>query len=342
MRRLTCIVVSLVLALAFVTNVQAQDQKPKYRFVMVSHIGSNDPNMKWLTLSLKAFEKKYPDVKTEYLSTNEYSLQKLIQLTEQAIATDPDGLAVPIVNAEAMAPVLKKAMDKGIPVVAFNLPDSRPKGKRIPYLTYVGGDLYQDGVKLGQYALDQAKAGKVPMPKKMVCATPDAASEGLKARCRGMHDVMAKHGVDVENLFISGDPAKARNILGAYLSRHRDVNYAFVVASAAAPWVYGVADELGLDPKVDDKGFTEISVDASPVSLAGVQEGKLLAANSQGFWLQGYVPMEWLYWYHEFGYKPQSDVVTGPTLITPDNVDKYAKLVRKVFGDETYDSQNTW
>ncbi|MGD8446150.1 MAG: hypothetical protein PVH85_29400, partial [Desulfobacterales bacterium] len=33
----------------------------QYRFVMVSHIGSNDPNMKWLTLSLEEFEKKYPN-----------------------------------------------------------------------------------------------------------------------------------------------------------------------------------------------------------------------------------------------------------------------------------------
>src|SRR5438034_904677 len=42
-----------------VTGAQAEDKK--FRFVMVSHIGSNDANMGWLTESLKAFEAKYPD-----------------------------------------------------------------------------------------------------------------------------------------------------------------------------------------------------------------------------------------------------------------------------------------
>ena len=45
-----------------------------YRFIMVSHIGSNDPNMKWLTLSLEEFENRYPNVSTEYISTNNYLL----------------------------------------------------------------------------------------------------------------------------------------------------------------------------------------------------------------------------------------------------------------------------
>jgi simple sugar transport system substrate-binding protein len=71
------------------------------RFVMVSHIGSNDPNMGWLTTSLKTFEQKYPDVKTEYVSTTDYSVQKHIQLLEQVIASKPDGIAVPIVDSKA-------------------------------------------------------------------------------------------------------------------------------------------------------------------------------------------------------------------------------------------------
>ncbi|MGD8650119.1 MAG: hypothetical protein PVJ77_26540, partial [Desulfobacterales bacterium] len=73
----------------------------KYRFVMISHIGSYDPNMKWLTLSLEEFEKKYPNVNTEYIYAYQYSLQKDVQysvqehvrLIEQIVATKPDGIA---------------------------------------------------------------------------------------------------------------------------------------------------------------------------------------------------------------------------------------------------------
>ncbi len=326
---------SLTFAGAAVTSAQAQ---PKYRFVMVSHIGSNDPNMKWLTLSLAAFEKKYPDVKTEYISTNEYSVQKHVQLLEQAIATKPDGIAVPIVSSEAFEPVLNKAIAQGIPVVAFNIPDTRPPDQRIKYLTYVGGDEYLTGLKLGEHAIEAAQAGKLPMPTKVMCAIHDAAHQGLQARCRGMTDAMKKINVPVENLAITADPAQARNIMQAYLSRNKDVNYIFTVASWSAPWAYGVADQMGLDPKVDDKGMTILTVDASPVALEGIKEGKVFETNSQGFWLQGYVPMEWLYWYHEFGYKPQSDIITGPVVIDASSIDHWVGMVKNVFGD-AYDKQ---
>ncbi|MGD9323958.1 MAG: substrate-binding domain-containing protein, partial [Desulfobacterales bacterium] len=141
----------------------------KYRFVMISHIGSYDPNMKWLTLSLEEFEKKYPNVNTEYIYAYQYSLQKDVQysvqehvrLIEQIVATKPDGIAVPIVSSDAMEGPLRNAIERGIPVVAFNIPDTRPEGERIPYLTYVGGDEYLTGKRLGEFAIAQAEAGKI-------------------------------------------------------------------------------------------------------------------------------------------------------------------------------------
>ena len=62
-------------------------------------------------------------VKTEYLSTNEYSLQNFIAILNQ-LSQRPDGIAVPILNSEALQPVLDKAIDSGIPVVAFNISDT--------------------------------------------------------------------------------------------------------------------------------------------------------------------------------------------------------------------------
>ncbi|RQW64951.1 substrate-binding domain-containing protein [Vibrio viridaestus] len=340
MKKLTSIIATAVIA--FCTSFSAVSaDKEHYKFVMVSHIGSNDANMNWLTLSLKAFEERYPEVTTEYVSTNEFSIQKLIQLTEQVIATNPDGIAIPIVSAQAMEPVLKKAIDKGIPVVAFNIPDGRDADKRIPYLTYVGGDEYLTGYKLAQYAIDQAKEGKIPQPTQVMCGVVDAAHEGLKARCRGVADAMKTIGVNTDELFIGAEPAKARNTMQAYLVRNKKTNYIFAVTSWASPWAYSVADDMGLDPAVDDKGMTIVTVDASPVALEGIRTGKLLATNSQGFWLQGYIPMEWLYWYKTQGLKPSSDILTGPVVVNKDNLDGWIKQVRMIFGDE-YDKQNIW
>jgi simple sugar transport system substrate-binding protein len=313
-------------------------QAPQFRFVMVSHIGSNDPNMQWLTRSLETFEEKYPDVETEYIATNEYSVQNHVQLIRQALATNPDGLAVPIVSSEAFEPVLMEAIDAGIPVVAFNIPDTRPVGERIPYLTYVGGDEYLTGLKLGQDAIAKAEAGEIPMPTGVVCANHDAAHQGLKARCAGMTDAMAEIGVSTEDLFIGAEPEQARSTLEAYLAGNPDVNYIFNLASWSSPWSYSVASDLGLSPDVDNEGVTIITVDASPIALEGIKQGKVLSTHSQGFWLQGFLTMEWLYWYHTLNYEPQSDMLTGPVVVDDTHIDKWIELVRNTFGDE-YDNQ---
>jgi len=265
-----------------------------------------------------------------------------VRLLEQAIATHPDGIAVPIVDANAFEGPLRKAIAAGIPVVAFNIPDPRPEGKRIPYLTYVGGDEYLTGKNLGQYALAQAKAGKVPMPTRVMCAVHDAAHQGLKARCKGMRDVMEAAGAKFDELFISAEPTQARNAMQAYLQSHKDANYIFTVAGWSSPWAWDVANKMGLNPDIGKKGMTIITVDEGPVSIEGVRQGHILAANSQGFWLQGYAPMEWLYWNHELGYEPKSDILTGPVIINKDNADKWAKLVRGVFGDAEYKKQTGW
>ena len=330
----------LSLCSLFVGAVFAQGDH--YRFVMVSHIGSNDPNMNWLTGSMKTFEEKYPGVKTEYLSTNEYSLQNFISILNQAIATHPDGLAVPILNNQALQPILDKAISSGIPVVAFNISDPRPVGQRIKYLTYVGGDEYLTGLKLGEHVAELVNAGKIPKPTRVMVANHDATHQGLKARARGMTDAMKKINVPVDELIIGADPAQARSVMQSYLGTHKDVNYIFCVASWSSPWAYSVADQMGLKPKLADKGLTIVTVDESPDALEGIKDGKVLECNSQGFWLQGYLPMEILYFNKKMGMSPISDVVTGPIIIDQTNVDQWIKFVKAVIGEDAYKKQLPW
>ncbi len=189
-------------------------------------------------------------------------------------------------------------------MVAFNISDTRPPDQRIRYLTYVGGDEYLTGLKLGEYVIEQANAGKIPKPTKMMCANHDATHQGLKLRCQGMTDAMKKIGVSVDELVIGADPARARSIMQSYLSTNKDVNYIFTLGTLSCPWAYSVADQMGLKPKLADKGMTIVSVDDSPNSLEGIKEGKILASHSQGFWLQGYLPMEILYFNKKMGMHP--------------------------------------
>lgn len=128
---------------------------------MVSHIGSNDPNKELADAGHGRVREEVP------------GRHHGIHLDQQLLGAGAcpsagagdldllDGIAVPIVSSDAFeGPLLRRAVEQGIPVVAFNIPDGRPEGERIPYLTYVGGDEYLTGKKLGEYALAQPSRGQ--------------------------------------------------------------------------------------------------------------------------------------------------------------------------------------
>jgi PAS domain S-box-containing protein len=314
------------------------------KYLFVSHMGPNDSNFKWFDSALKAFQERYPNVKTEYLSTNHYSIQKYVQLIEQAILTKPDGLVVSITDAAALDGVLRRAISQGIPVIAFNTPDLREPAARIPYLSFVGTDYYQDGKKGGEHALARARAGEIPMPKLVLCVNSDTTHGGLGARCKGMTDAMKAAGIDTETLAMDWDAECQVDILSAYLARNPDVNYIYAVTGDLGPTVRNVCNKMGLHPDLGDKAHkvTIIGVDDSPVSLSGVKAGYLLSTVSQEFWLQGYVPLQRLYWYREFGYNPESDILTGPVIIDKTNVDEWITLVQGVIGADNFQEQIAW
>jgi simple sugar transport system substrate-binding protein len=316
----------------------------KYHFVMVSHIGTNDPNMQWLTFAIEDFQRRFPEVTIDYVGATQSGIEELVTLTRQAIATKPDGIAIPILSSDPLDPVLRDAITKeGIPVVAFNISDSRPADQRIPYLAYVGGAEKEVGIMLAKEVLKNAEAGTIPKTTGAVCADWDPSHQGLAARCEGFNETMAAANVKSETLTISQNQADAVNTMEAYLQGNPDVNVIFAVTAGSGPWAYAAAKDLNLSPDVDMEGVTILSVDESPVSLEGVREGHLLATHSQGFYLQGFSPFEILYWNKELGYVPFNDTLTGPILINRDNIDKWVPFTRNIFGD-TYDelAQGQW
>ena len=182
------------------------------------------------------------------------------------------------------------------------------------------------------------------MPKKVLCSNTDATHCGLIARCQGMTDAMQAAGIKVETLTTDWDSTRAAVILSAHLARNPDVNYIYAVTSDLGPTVRNVCCKMGLHPDLEDKAHmvTIIGVDDNPVSLSGVKAGHLLSTVSQGFWLQGYVPLQSLYWYREYGYVPERDILTGPVMIDKANVDEWITLVQGVVGLDNFQKQISW
>jgi len=301
--------------------------KSQYTFYFVSHIGPADPNMSWLTTSIAEAEKEFP-VNVKYVAPETFSVEAQVNLLETAIAAKPDGLIVPITDSTALQGPLDQAIASGIPVIAANIPDMRPIGQRIPYLTYVGGDEYQTGVLMAQEILQQFKPN---VPRRVACAIGDVGHAGAEARCKGLADGMKSAGVTVDKVAITDEPSTITNVMRAYLVAHKDTDAIWNVTLLTTPFVYKVVQGLGMLNQVK-----MAAVDESPLAIEGILQGKLIATHSQQFWLQGYLPVMWLYLYKKYGYMPPPTELVGPVIIDKTNAAQWKTRLINIFGQQKY------
>ena len=99
----------------------------------------------------------------------DFSPMGTIERMEMAIAEEPDVLVIAAFDPDMMAKTVKRAREKGIPIIAINVEDPAPDQGGLDYLVYIGGD-----EELGGYtAADQiVKHGVEPKPRGVLQLLP--------------------------------------------------------------------------------------------------------------------------------------------------------------------------
>ena len=252
-----------------------------------------------------------------YLGPEKFSLKEFIDFVESAIASKPDGLVVTITNPVALDEPLRRAIKMGIPVVAINVPDDRPADQRIPYLVYVGMDEYLAGVYAGRRMLQEFT------PRRAIVAIHEPGHAGLEARAKGIMDVLRPKGIPVEKIDITTDPVKALSIMKAYLMKHPDTDAIFTLGPLGAHPAMQLVEEEGLVGKVKIG-----AIDLTEKIIEGIRKGEIVFTIDQQQYLQGYLPIVFLYLYKKYGLIPHEKVLTGPSIVDKSNVDIVAETVR--------------
>ena len=124
------------------------------KFVLVSHGSSGDPFHSVVQQGMEDAALVY-GVKAE-IHFFEGDNAKEVDIMEQAIAGNPDGIGVSIVDPVAFDEVIQKALDKGIPVIAFHNDDSNTPNAR---LAYIGASEKKAGYVLGKFMQQFLKKG---------------------------------------------------------------------------------------------------------------------------------------------------------------------------------------
>lgn len=295
----------------------------EYNFYVISHGGPGDPFwgvvMKGMEDAARELTAGTEDtVRATYLGPAVYSVTELVNMLNSAIAARPDGIVATITDPAAVDEPLRRAIELGIPVIAINVPDPRPAGEKIPYLFYVGGDEYLSGIRAAERMLSVKK------PTRAVVMIHEVGHVGLELRAQGFIEVMTEAGVPAERLAIGVDPTQAVEIIRGYFSAHPETDAVFTLGPIGTLPAVTFLREQGLAGQVLFGCF-----DLDEVTLNAIEEGTALFTVTQQQYLQGYLPIQWLYLYNKYAFLPASDVLTGPGFVDATNVGTVKELIKQ-------------
>lgn len=238
------------------------------------------------------------------------------QLVEDFIGAKVDGILVSLANPDALKDAVKKAVDAGIPVITINSGVS--VYKEFGALTHIGQTEFVAGQGAGE-KFNAAGASKV------LCVIHEEGNIGLEERCDGLTDTF---NGDVERFNVAttgvrdvaGTVASIQNKLIADKDIDAILTLNPVIAMAARDAIQaaGGGQKLG-------------TFDLSPDVLAAIEEGQMLFAVDQQQYLQGYLPVVFLYLYNTNlntvgGGLP---VLTGPGFVDQSNAAAVKDLAAK-------------
>jgi simple sugar transport system substrate-binding protein len=251
----------------------------------------------------------------EYRSPDTFSVARMRELIEQAIAARPDGLIVSLPSAE-LVPVVRRAARAGIPVVSIN--SGSDVSQEAGALAHVGQLEYRAGRRAGERL---AAAGA----RRVLCLNQEIGNEGLDLRCRGLALAMRRAGGDARVVPISDDDrAETQRAIVAALESE-EVDGVLTLSSNSAEAVLAALRATGR------RGLELGTFDLSPQVLESVRTGRITFAVEQQPYLQGYIPVVALAQRARYGLFPaQGDVIpTGPSFVTRDNAAQAIRLSRR-------------
>jgi len=250
-------------------------------------------------------------VSTTVLAPDSFDLERTAALIDQAVAANPDGIALTVTDPILFKEPIERALAAGIPVVAYDS-GAGPLKDNIAYLTFLGADEYQGGFQSGTRLAGQ------PGAEVGVCINHQVGHTGLDARCQGFVDSMTEQGLTAEVLAITNDPAQSQTIISDFFTANPQVNVALTLGPNGANPFYAFLEASGSEPGDIAHGTFDLSAEI----VAAIEDGTTLFAVDQQPFLQGYGAVMLLNLLLRQGVSPALPVTpTGPGFVDQSNID---------------------
>ena len=302
-------------------------ETPRWRFVFIIHVTTNP----FFTPTQYGAQDACALLNCEFQFTGSKDsiVAEMVNATNTAISGKADGIAIAVVDKDAFRAPVDQALDAGIPVVSYNADGARDD-KGTNRLAYIGQGLYESGFALGQRAIE---AGLDSGDVVGFIATPGALN--IQPRIDGASDAIKQSGKSLNFTAVgtNADVTRGLSIIDAYAQGHPDLAGMLAVDAGSTQSVGQVAEKYSMR----DKGLKVAGgFDLVPETLNAINGGSLDFTIDQQPYLQGFLPVLYLYLYKlSGGLMFPSETNTGLLFVTKDNVKPYLDTKTRFEGSST-------
>ena len=291
---------------------------PSYKFTFVNHVTTNPffvPTKYGADDACKLLGCSY-----QWTGSASSNVSEMVNAVNSAITADVDGIAVALTDATAFNAPVSNALDKGIPVVAYNA-DATGNAR----LAYIGQDLFLSGQELGKRILDLVPPGS---DIALFIATP--GSLNIQPRIDGAKDSIGTQ-LNVDTVATGAATAHELSTVQSYAQGHPNVAGMFAVDSGSTIAVGQTIQKQNLKGKVKGGGY-----DLTTPTPDLVSGGFLDVTIDQQAYLQGFLPVLELFLYKA------SETLTGPAnvntglkFVDSTNIDTYVSTKSRYEGSSS-------
>ena len=300
---------------------------PKWKFVFVNHVTTNP----FFTPTQYGAQDACALLNCEFQWTGSKDsiVAEMVNATNAAISAKADGIALAVVDKNAFNAPVKQALAAGIPVVSYNA-DGAKDDPGTDRLAYIGQGLYDSGFQLGQRAIASGLASGDAVG---FIATPGALN--IQPRIDGASDAIKQSGKPIRFTAVgtNADVTKGLSIIDAYAQGHPNLAGMLAVDAGSTQSVGQVVQKYDMR----SKGLKVAGgFDLVPETLQAIKGGSLDYTIDQQPYLQGFLPVLYLYLYKlSGGLVFPSETNTGLLFVTKDNVDPYLQTKTRFEGSST-------
>jgi simple sugar transport system substrate-binding protein len=300
---------------------------PKWKFVFINHVTTNP----FFTPTQYGAQDACALLNCEFQWTGSKDsiVAEMVNATKTAISAKADGIALAVVDKDAFNAPVDQALSAGIPVVSYNA-DGAKDDPGTNRLAYIGQGLYDSGFQLGQRALASGLASGDVVG---FIATPGALN--IQPRIDGASDAIKQSGKPIKFTPVgtNADVTKGLSIIDAYAQGHPNLTGMLAVDAGSTQSVGQVVQKY----KMRDKGLKVAGgFDLVPETLQAIKGGSLDYTIDQQPYLQGFLPVLYLYMYKlSGGLVFPSETNTGLLFVTKDSVDPYLQTKTRFEGSST-------